>query len=327
MEPRPRGARVARPAARARSSRCPRTGSRTARSRRSTTRPPRSTTSAAFPPELYAMRYPAPGDPALAAAGRGASRAARRRTAAASTTGRGPSSTGCIPAADVPVVQLSLDVRATAGEHLALGRALAPLRDEGVLILASGNLTHDLQRRVRAAAPRRRRRRPTGPRASTRTSRGRSRRATRRGSSAPSTRPTAAARIRRPSTGSRSSTPSGRRTAERRGQLSGHGLRPRVALDALRALRLTFLRAARQAAPWTAISPAREAASAAASTSSSSSSRFAASRLARVGDREVEVDRAVPRLGLGELVVEASRGARRSRTERGARTARGCAPR
>jgi 4,5-DOPA dioxygenase extradiol len=97
-----------------------------------------------FPPELYAMRYPAPGDPALAmrAAGLAGGSAA---------SGRGlDHGTWSVlhrmyPAANVPVVQLSLDVRATTGEHLALGRALAPLRDEGVLLLASGNLTHDLR--------------------------------------------------------------------------------------------------------------------------------------------------------------------------------------
>jgi 4,5-DOPA dioxygenase extradiol len=49
------------------------------------------------------------------------------------------------PAADIPVVQVSLDVRATAREHVALGEALAPLRDRGLLIMASGNVTHNLR--------------------------------------------------------------------------------------------------------------------------------------------------------------------------------------
>ncbi len=97
-----------------------------------------------FPPELYAMRYPAPGYPVLAARAAGL-------TSGSAADGRGlDHGTWSVlhrmyPAANVPVVQLSLDVRATASEHFALGRALAPLRDEGVLLLASGNLTHDLR--------------------------------------------------------------------------------------------------------------------------------------------------------------------------------------
>ncbi len=97
-----------------------------------------------FPRALYAMRYPAPGDPALA-------RRAAHLAGGSATEGRGlDHGTWAVlhrmfPRADVPVVQLSLDVRLGAGGHVAVGRSLAPLRDEGVLVLASGNLTHDLR--------------------------------------------------------------------------------------------------------------------------------------------------------------------------------------
>jgi 4,5-DOPA dioxygenase extradiol len=100
-----------------------------------------------FPRELYRVQYPAPGAPDLArrvVALLGDQRASVR-------TGRGLDHgvwsvlVHLRQAADVPVVQLSLDARLGPAEHLALARALAPLRDEGVLILASGNVVHDLR--------------------------------------------------------------------------------------------------------------------------------------------------------------------------------------
>lgn len=49
-----------------------------------------------------------------------------------------------LPAADVPVVQLSLDVGRTPAQHFELGRRLRPLRDEGLLIMGTGNIVHNL---------------------------------------------------------------------------------------------------------------------------------------------------------------------------------------
>jgi len=86
-----------------------------------------------FPDELYEKKYPAPGSPAVAA------------RVCALTGGRAWAPLiRMYPAADVPVLELSLDVTAPAAEHYALGRSLAPLRDEGVLIVGSGNVVHNL---------------------------------------------------------------------------------------------------------------------------------------------------------------------------------------
>ena len=106
-----------------------------------------------FPQELYDVRYPAPGSPQLA------QRAAALLGGKAGVTGEWGLDHGAwsvlrrmYPRADVPVVQLSLDLRQGPEEQMAIGRALRPLREEGVLILGSGNVVHNL-REIRTGRP------------------------------------------------------------------------------------------------------------------------------------------------------------------------------
>jgi 4,5-DOPA dioxygenase extradiol len=99
-----------------------------------------------FPPELYQVKYPAPGAPALAS--RVQSLLAPIPVSLDENWGldHGTWSVLCrvFPQADVPVVQLSLDETQPAAFHYEVGKRLAPLRDEGILIVGSGNLVHNL---------------------------------------------------------------------------------------------------------------------------------------------------------------------------------------
>jgi 4,5-DOPA dioxygenase extradiol len=99
-----------------------------------------------FPRPLHEFQYPAPGSPALAA--RVQALLAPLPVDADDGWGldHGTWSVLChvFPDASVPVVQLSMDEAQPAAFHYELGRRLAPLRDEGILIVGSGNLVHNL---------------------------------------------------------------------------------------------------------------------------------------------------------------------------------------
>ena len=100
-----------------------------------------------FPKPLYEVQYPAPGDPALAV---------RVRDLAAPVDAQFDGSWGldhgtwqvlmhAFPEANIPVVQLSIDGTKSGPFHYELGKRLAPLRDEGVLVIGSGNVVHNLR--------------------------------------------------------------------------------------------------------------------------------------------------------------------------------------
>lgn len=106
-----------------------------------------------FPRELYALRYDVPGSPALAAR-------VKALVEAAGVTGARfvaedadrPLDHGAwmplryiFPDADVPVVQLALNPYLPPARQIEIGRALATLREEGILVMGSGSFTHNLQ--------------------------------------------------------------------------------------------------------------------------------------------------------------------------------------
>ena len=98
--------------------------------------------------ELFRLVYPAPGDPDLAAQVAELLRAAGLAPAVMAKRGYDHGVWVPLmllyPAADVPVVQISVQPALGAAHHLALGRALATLADDGILVIGSGSLTHNL---------------------------------------------------------------------------------------------------------------------------------------------------------------------------------------
>ena len=99
-----------------------------------------------FPPELYALQYPAPGSAKLIARLEGLLGA--QAVQPASDWGFDHGAWGVMqpmfPDADIPMVEMSLNRSLSPAQHLELAAKLAPLRDEGMLIVGSGNILHNL---------------------------------------------------------------------------------------------------------------------------------------------------------------------------------------
>ena len=112
-------------------------------------RPPMEYDYSGFPAHTYQIQYPAPGSPQLAA--RITTLLAEAGVAAKSDARRGFDHGTFVPVglmypdADVPIVMLSLKSSYDPEEHIRIGQALAPLRDEGVLIIGSGLTYHNMR--------------------------------------------------------------------------------------------------------------------------------------------------------------------------------------
>jgi len=98
-----------------------------------------------FPKELYQVRYECPGSPEKAAL---VEKITQQKARGDDRRGIDHAAWAVLlhmyPAADVPVMEMSLDVELSPVEHYELGKRLAPLRDEGILIIGSGNMVHNL---------------------------------------------------------------------------------------------------------------------------------------------------------------------------------------
>lgn len=112
-----------------------------------TTRPKTIHDFSGFPPALYEIDYPAPGNVDLARRVRGM--LGEERAALSTEWGLDHGTWSVLrwmfPEADIPVTQLSINRRLDVNRHHEIGRSLAELRDEGVLILGSGNVVHNLR--------------------------------------------------------------------------------------------------------------------------------------------------------------------------------------